>query len=198
MLNSFTNALHAVALGIYTVLVYRGWKQNVPHYEIWIVYTFSLVFTAKILGMLVHLPVIDRHPVRHNFFWICISIVVAIMNAVTLKALHAPPAIFYSGSIISALLCAVYVRTLFTSRGNFTWMAAALVIVYLLCAVLSTGILRIAWICTLLSNVLWIVLSRVTFLREYKLHNDIYHFALIGSSYFLYSTIESGMWQGAS
>jgi len=198
MLNSFTNALHATALGTYTYLVYRGYTGGNPHFNVWILSSFFLVFVAKILGMIVHLPIVDHVRTRHNFFWILISIVVVIMNIVTLAAVHAPLPALFVGSATTIVFCALYVRTLFTATGHFYLVALALIIEYLICALLTQGRLRIAWLCILFSNVLWIVLSKSKFLLKNKFHNDIYHFALIGSSYLLYSTVDTGLWQAGA
>lgn len=195
MLNSFTNALHATALGGYTYLVYKGYSIENPHFTIWILWAFFLVFLIKILGMIVHLPVVNNNKFRHNLFWIIISIIVVCMNAVTLIALQASLPVLLFGTIATLVFCALYVKTLFTSTGHFYLIATALIVEYSICALLSESYLRVAWLCILFSNVLWIIFSKIHFLRKHHFHNDLYHFALIGSSYLLYLTIDTGLWQ---
>ena len=194
MLNSFTNALHATALIIYTVLVYLAMRAGDPLYTIWIFLTFLFVAILKILGMIVHLPAVDHVRNRHNFVWILISIGLVFLNFATFMAIHAPPWAIAIGMLVTVALAAQYIRTLIESTGHFLWIALAMAIVYVLCAVVTTGLLRLGWICTLLSQILWIGLERVPYLEQRKLHNDIYHFALIGSSYLLFKSIATGVW----
>ena len=197
MLNSFTNALHAMALFTYTILVYWNMRAGEANYTIWIFLTFLFVAILKGLGMIVHLPSVDHNRERHNFFWILISLGLAFLNFATLQAIQAPLWALVLGMAITVGLASQYVRTLFSSTGHFVWIALAMTLVYLLCTVLTRGLLQIAWICTLLSQVLWIALERVPWLESRKLHNDIYHLALIGSSYLLYKSIAASPWQSA-
>ena len=83
----------------------------------------------------------------------------------------------------------------FTGSGSFMWIASAMAFMHILCAVVTSDALRAAWICLMLSSVLWIVLSRVPFLLRYKIHNDIYHLALIASTFFRYTTVRTGLWE---
>lgn len=195
MLNSFTNALHATALIIYTVLVYANMQSGQPFYTIWIFLTFLFVAILKILGMIVHLPQVDNVRNRHNFFWILISIGLIFLNFATLQAIHAPLWALALGMAITIGFAAQYVRTLLNDTGHFFWVAMAMTLIYLLCTFLTSGMLQLGWICTLISQVLWIGLERVPYLEKHKYHNDIYHFALIGSTYLLFKSIESGLWE---
>lgn len=199
MLNSITNAMHAVALGIYTVLVFLGIHRGDPDFTWMIFLAFFCVFLLKVLGMIVHLPWIDDVRSRHNAMWIVISFVVVFLNAFTLAALNTGALFFWIGVIWTAVLCALYVHSLYGEQwGNFGYMALAMAGIYGLCAALSRAELRVAWLLLLASNVLWMLLVKIDFLRRHKFHNDIYHFALIGSSYYLYSTIDLGLWAPAS
>ncbi|MBL8018440.1 MAG: hypothetical protein JNM27_02130 [Leptospirales bacterium] len=195
MLNSITNAMHAIALGTYTVLVYVGLNSGQPNFTAFIFLTFLCVFILKLLGMLVHIPAIDKTRSRHNFFWILISVFVVILNGLTLIAIKVNPWLLVAGLLWTAILAGLYIRSLYgESWGKFGYIALALVGIYGLCAAVSKAELRIAWIFLIASNALWMLLERVEWLRTRKLHNDIYHFALIGSSYYLYSTVPMGLW----
>ena len=196
MLNSITNLMHAVALTTYTILIGRALALGEEHFTVWIFVTFFIVMIVKYLGMIVHLPVVDLHDRRHHTFWIAISIAVIFMNAFTLLAIQAHAGIVIAGTAITGGLCGYYMHTLFRpDRGNFAFVALAMVIEYGLCAALTTGPVRFAWVCLIASNALWVALKQVKALSERKLHNDIYHLLLIGSSYLLYDSITSGLWK---
>ena len=100
-----------------------------------------------------------------------------------------------AGTGIVFVLASLYIRSLFNSGGKFYLIAAAFTIVHSLCAVMTRGQLSLAWFYLLMSNLLWIVFSKIPYLHKRKYQNDIYHFMLIGSTYYLYSTIESGLWK---
>ncbi len=195
MLNSITNAMHATALGIYAYLVYQGLMNNEAYYNIWILLIFLTVFILKLLGVLVHIPRIEKDRAWHNFLWIAISILIIGLNVFTLTALKAGFELFLFGVTVSSILCVLYIRSLFTGTGAFFWIALAMAFMHILCAFITEDILRIAWICLLLSSLLWILLSHVPFLLRHKFHNDVYHLALIASTYLLYSTISTGLWE---
>lgn len=194
-LNSFTNFLHAVALASYTYLVYMGLSQNKPNYDIYIFGCFSLLFVIKIFGIIVHIPRIENNREKHNFFWIIISILIIFLNYTTLKSINTNIYLVIAGTGIVVLLASLYIKSLFNSGGKFYLIAAAFTIVHSLCAIVTRGQLSLAWFYLLMSNLLWIVFSKIPYLHKHKYHNDIYHFMLIASTYYLYSTIESGLWK---
>lgn len=187
--------MHACALGIYTYLVFQGLINNEPFFNAWIFLSFLCVFILKILGVIVHIPAVEQDEKQHNFFWIIIAILVIGLNTVTLLAINAGSVLLAAGIAITIILVIFYIRSLFTSTGEFYLIAGAMAIVHILCAAATEGILRTAWVCLLLSSLLWIVLSRVPYLLRYKYHNDIYHLALIASTYLLYRTISTGLWE---
>jgi len=195
MFNSFTNFLHALALFIYAGLTYRGLEAGRPHYTWSIFWCFALIFFLKVIGILVHLPAIEHHKARHDFFWVWIAVGLQALNTVTLMALDLNYTVVATGSIVSLVFVVIFLRSL-RGPGYFGYLALATVIVYLLAAVFTRSDLRLAWICVVISSALWIVLARVPFLLKYKFHNDIYHFALIASTYYLYTTVGSGLWEG--
>ena len=197
MLNSITNAMHASALAIYTYLVFVGHRDGEAFYTAEIVWMFFLTLTAKILGVIVHLPSVDYVPRRHNFVWILISVNVVALNAATLAAVHVSPLTLWLGIAATAILSALYVRSLYINRGSFASIAIAVAGALLWCAVITTGTVRLAWLALFGANVLWIGLARVKFLADRKLHNDIYHIALIAGTFFLYKTVRSGLWVAA-
>lgn len=141
------------------------------------------------------MPQVEKNRQRHNFFWIIISLVLIALNMVTLLALNAEPEIFISGTVVSFIFCSLYIRSLFTSTGDYYLIAIAMAFMHLLCAFITTENLRIAWLCLLACNILWIFLSKIPFLLRHKFHNDIYHLTLIASTYLLYTTISAGLWQ---
>lgn len=194
-LNSFTNFLHAVALATYTWLVYQGLTQGRPHYDIYILTCFGLLFVIKIFGIIVHIPSVENNRTKHNFFWIIISLLCILLNFVTLKSIHTNLVLVYSGTTIVAILAFLYIKSLFNSGGKFYLIASAFTLVHCACTIVTRDKLSLAWFYLLMSNLLWIVFSKVPFLLKNKFHNDIYHFMLIGSTYYLYSTIETGLWE---
>ncbi len=194
-LNSFTNFLHAVALASYTWLVYNGLSQGKPYYDFYIFGCFALLFVIKIFGILVHIPSIETNREKHNFFWIIISVLVIFLNYSTLRSINTNWILVVSGTGIVIILSSLYIRSLFNSGGKFYLIAAAFTIVHSLCAIVTRNELSLAWFYLLMSNLLWIVFSKIQFLHKHKYHNDIYHFMLIGSTYYLYSTIETGLWK---
>lgn len=196
MTNSITNAMHAAALAVYTCLVYRGLVNNEPFYNIWIFLLFLTVFILKLIGVLVHIPSIEKDRFRHNLLWIIITVLVVELNFVTLVAVNAPGAVLAAGMLATVILCLLYVRSLIISTGNFFWIAGAMAFMHILCAVITEDVLRAAWICLMLSSLLWIALSRVPFMLRHKFHNDVYHLALIASTYLLYTTVSTGLWKG--
>jgi len=187
--------MHAVALGTYTVLVFLNLNAGHPNFTLFIFLTFLSVFILKILGMLVHLPLIDKIRNRHNFFWILISVLLIGLNALTLAALKTPAWILVAGVVWTAILAALYVRSLYQeSWGNFGFIALAMIGIYGLCAVISKAQLRIAWTLLIVCNGIWILLAKIEWLNKRKLHNDIYHLVLICSTYYLYNTVHLGLW----
>ncbi len=195
MLNSITNAMHAAALITYTTLVYYYMQAGDERYTVWIFLTFLFVSILKFLGIIVHLPWVDLpNRERHNFVWILISIGLVFLNYATLRAIHIPMWALILGMLITVLFCGLYVHSLFVRTGTFFLIAIALASVYTLCAIFTQGLLQIAWICMILSHVLWLGLERVPWLEQRKLHNDIYHLALIASSFILYKSIAEGLW----
>ncbi|HMV43550.1 MAG TPA: hypothetical protein PK079_15460 [Leptospiraceae bacterium] len=194
-LNSFTNFLHAVALASYTWLVYNGLIEKRPHYDIYILTCFALLFVIKIFGIIVHIPSIENDRNKHNFFWIIISILCIVLNFATLKSINTNLFLVSTGTGIVAILAFLYIRSLFNSGGKFYLIASAFTLVHGACAIVTREKLSLAWFFLLMSNLLWIVFSKIPYLHKHKYHNDIYHFMLIGSTYYLYSTIESGLWK---
>ena len=194
MTNSITNAMHAAALSIYTYLVYQGLINDKPHYTIWIFLLFLIILILKLIGVLVHIPRIEKDRKRHNFFWVIISVLVIVLNIVTLMSINSGWILFAAGMSVTSVLCVMYVRSLFTGTGSFLWIAAAMAFMHILCASVTHDMLRVSWICLMASSILWIALSRVPFLLRHKFHNDIYHLTLIASTYLLYTTVPTGLW----
>ncbi len=194
MLNSITNAMHASALAIYTFLVYTGFRSGEKAYTLEIVAMFAFTLTAKLLGVIVHLPAVEHVPRRHNFVWILISVNVVFLNAATFAAVRVGPVFLVTGTAATVILCALYVRSLYTMGGWFGYIAVAVAGALLVCGILTTGVVRLAWLALFASNLAWIALSKVEFLRSRKLHNDVYHIALIAGTYYLYDTIRTGLW----
>lgn len=195
MLNSTTNAAHAVALAAYSWFTLQGYLRGKPHYDLWIFLSFFCVLILKIFGIIVHLPAISHQRKPHDFFWTIIAVLIVILNGITLRAVGAPLPGIAGGILLTALLSGFFITSLIKSGGNFRFIALALSLIHLLCAVMTRDRLRLAWLILFGCNVLWILLSRVRFLTRFKFHNDIYHLALIGATFFLYTTIPTGLWQ---
>ena len=172
-----------------------GLTQNKPNYDIYIFGCFALLFVIKIFGIIVHIPRIENNKEKHNFFWIIISILIIFLNYTTLKSINTNIYLVIAGTGIVGLLVSLYIKSLFNSGGKLYLIAAAFTIVHSLCAIVTRGQLSLAWFYLLMSNLLWIVFSKIPYLHKHKYHNDIYHFMLIASTYYLYSTIESGLWK---
>lgn len=193
-LNSFTNFLHAVALATYSYLVYKGLAEGKEHFDIYIFGCFSLLFVIKIFGIIVHIPRIENNREKHNFYWIIISILIIILNYITLKSINTHIYLVILGTGIVLVLASFYIRSLLNSGGKFYLIAIAFTIVHSICTIVTRGQLSLAWFYLLMSNFLWIVFSKIPYLHKHKYHNDIYHLMLIASTYYLYSTIETGLW----
>ncbi len=85
-----------------------------PHYTVSIFLLFLTVFILKLIGMIVHIPRIENDRKWHNFICVIISVLVIFLNAVTLKAINAGWILFTAGVSVSLVLCAAYIRNLFT------------------------------------------------------------------------------------
>ncbi len=197
-LNSFTNFLHASALAVYTCLVYAALRAGEPHYTTSILWSFAWILILKLLGIVVHLPGVERHKPRHDFFWTLISIGLCCLNYFTLAALNLHTGVLVAGMVITFVFVGFFLYSLFFGPGYFVYIATASVLVYLLAAVFTRGTLRLAWVLIVLSSLAWILLERVPYLLRNKFHNDIYHLALIGSTYVLYATVATGLWDDNS
>ncbi|MCL1128019.1 hypothetical protein [Shewanella surugensis] len=188
--NSFTNSLHATALGLYTYWVYA----NPENYSLLIILVFLFMFIGKILGVLAHLPAIETQRNRHVTVWILITLISVALNITTLIALNLKSIFLFIGILVSCFFSAMYLWSLSRSAGYFAFLVLGYLSTLIICIYTSIGILRFAWICLLLSNVVWILLEKIPFLRKKQWHNDIYHLLLIGSTYLLYDSVTLGLW----
>lgn len=194
MLNSFTNFLHALALGVYASLVYVGLHVGNTLYTPAIFATFFLLFLLKVLGVAVHLPSVERNiPVR-NALWVFIALGVPLLALVTLYALHVSLIIVALGVGVALVSVGVFLYVLRT-RVQYVPLALSMALVYLLAALLTCGLLRVGFLLVVFSNLVWLALARVSYLEQNKYHNDIYHVMLIVSTYVLYYSVELGLWQ---
>lgn len=194
MLNSFTNFLHAVALAAYALLVYAGIHAGNTLYTPTIFALFFILFVLKVFGVLVHAPPIERTVALRNALWIGIAIGVVALNFVTLNALHAPTAILAPGMGVTLFSAGVFLFIL-RKKVRYAPLALALIVVYLMAAFFTCGLLRIGFLLVVASNVLWIMLARVPYLYRHAYHNDLYHLALIVSTFVLYRSVSLGLWQ---
>lgn len=198
MLNSITNAAHALALAVYSWFTLQGYLRGQLHHDLWIFLSFLCVLILKIFGIIVHLPMVSHHRRRHNFYWTIIAVLIVFLNGITLRAVNAPIPGIAAGLVLTAILSILFISTLFNSGGNFRFIALALSLIHLLCAFVTEDRLRLAWLVLFGCNLLWILLSRIRFLTRHKFHNDIYHLALIAATYFLYTTVPTGLWQSGA
>lgn len=194
MLNSFTNFLHALALFTYAVLVYLGLQAENTHFSLVILLLFILLFALKVLGVLVHLPSIERDPHVRNPLWASISFGVVILNAATLYVLSVPLVMFALSMVVTFILVGVF---LYTLRTHVRYAPIAFTFIFVPCvaAFFTCGLLQIGYLLIVASNVLWIALSRIPFLFRNAYHNDVYHLALIVSTYVLFRAFELGVWK---
>jgi len=197
MLNSFTNFLHALALGTYATLVYVGMQAGNTLYTWLIFLLFVLLFVLKILGVVVHLPRIEKEIAVRTIVWTGIALGVLVLNVVTLQALHLHTMVVAAGTIGTAVSVVVFLYILRT-RVRYVPIALSLFFVYLLAAFYTCGLLRVGFFLVVASNLLWILLARVPFLYERAYHNDIYHLALIVSTFVLYHSVSLGLWQAGA
>lgn len=188
--NSCTNFLHASALGLYTYWVY----ESPEGYNRLILSTFLLLFIAKILGVIAHLPQIETRRYRHVTLWTSITVVTLALNIVILCSLKLTWIVLLIGILFACSFSAMYLWSLSKTEGNYTFLVFGYLTILIICISTTVGLLRIAWICLLLSNVAWILLEKISYLKERQLHNDIYHLLLIGSTYLLYYSVTLGLW----
>lgn len=194
MLNSFTNFLHASALLIYALLIFRALRAGEEFYTPLILAVFTFTFVLKVLGVLVHVPALEQRVRWRNTLWTLVAVGIFVLNAATLYAIHAPLWALSLGVGLSGALGAYFIYTL-RVHVRYAPLAGAFILSYLLAALVTCGALRVGFLLIVFSNVLWIALSKVSYLETKKYHNDIYHVALIGSTYWLYTTIPLGLWE---
>ena len=194
-LNSVTNFLHALALGTYSWLVYESMRAGDPLYTAAILYTFLLIFFLKIVGVVVHLKPIERDRLWSTILWSVIAVGVCFLNYALLVATNMPTPVVIGGMAVTLVCVALFLNSLRTEL-RFAYIAGAVSVVYLVVAVFTCGDLRLGLILTVLSNIAWIILVKVPYLFERGYHNDIYHIALIVSTYVLYDSVSTGLWQG--
>jgi hypothetical protein len=103
------------------------------------------------------------------------------------------PVVVYIGMAVTAVCCVLFVHSLRTNI-KYMYIAGAAAFVYLMVAALTCGELRIGFILIVASNIAWILLEKVPYLFERRYHNDIYHVALIISTFVLYHSIATGLW----
>jgi hypothetical protein len=197
MLNSITNFLHATALLTYASLVYVGLQKGDALYTPLIFSLFALLFLLKVLGVVVHIPRIETDITIRRVLWTMIALGVLVLNGVTLQALHVPETIVIIGTVGTAVLILVFLRILRT-HVRYIPIALTLFFVYLLAAIYTCGLLRIGFILIVVSNIIWMILARVPFLYKNAYHNDIYHLALIVSTFVLYHSVSLGLWQAGA
>lgn len=194
MLNSFTNFLHALALATYAFLVYVGIAAGEPFYTSTLLTLFTMLFVLKLFGVAVHFPWVEARPSVRNMLWACVALGVVMLNTATLFALPASPVVVALGVFVSAFATVVFLYILRT-HVRYAPIALSFITVYLLAALSTCGLLRLGFLLVVASNVLWVVLSYVPYLRSHAYHNDLYHLALIGSTFVLFRSIEVGLWE---
>ncbi len=194
-LNSFTNLLHAAALGTYAYLVYAEMLAGNAYYTPYVLYSFLLIFVLKLLGVLVHLRSIEQHKTWSTTLWTIIAVGVCVLNYTMLVATAMEPVVVWVGTAVTVVCAALFINSLRTELW-FAYIAGATAVVYLLVALFTCGALQLGLVLIVASNVAWVLMKRVPYLYDNSYHNDIYHIALIVSTYVLFDSVSLGLWQG--
>lgn len=201
--NSITNGLHALFLLSYFLLsVYQYAKKTPTIHSVLIVLFFFFVFVEKILGVVVHYFIDTLSPEVFNGLWIAISVGTVCLDYCLLYGLAMPNAVRRVGLAIAILLNTVFIVRAMEGNIEFLTIALSLILVFIMAAYYSKGLTRTAFLCVIVSNVIWIALRMVISfywinLQEnvaYTYDNDLYHLMLVVSTYLLYLSLVRGDW----
>lgn len=206
--NAVTNALHASCLFTYFLLALihyikkdtapsATYYQNCPHpmFSWKTVFFFFILFTLKVLGIYVHYYPAESAALTKP--WIMISFLVLLMNYTIAYSMYMPT-LFRVIIMISSLFFTYF----FIVTDSFLYIALSIIISNTIAAYVSVGLLKLAWILIIISNVAWIGMRN--WIEYYIGHplpqnlrydNDVYHLMLIGSTYILYLACVKGYWR---
>ena len=131
--------------------------------------------------------------------WNLISIQILIISFLTTFLIAIPKKvgrIYLAFSLLSSIL--------FIFNQSFIYLVISQLVGTIIYIKYSRGYLRIGWSGILLSNLLWmlmrygILLGILGLIDEelniYRFDNDIYHFMLIGSTFFLFKSVNKELW----
>ena len=201
--NSITNGLHALFLLSYFLLtIYQYTKKNPAIHSILVVLFFFFIFAVKILGVVVHYYIDVLSPNVFNGLWIAISIGSICLDYCLLYGLAMPDIARRIGLGLTVILNLVFISQAVEGVIKYHTIALSLILVFLLAAYYSKGLTRVAVICVIVSNIIWIALRvgislYVINLQEnvqYTYDNDLYHLMLIVSTFIVYLSIVRGDW----
>lgn len=190
--NALTNALHALCLFLYFLGAVRHRRRGSDRFSESIVYLFLLLFVLKVMGVYVHYT---PHSVSVKYVWGVISVGLIFLNYVMLHTIAAPIAcrvgaiaFFITSSSLSLLIGADYI-----------YLAVPLAVISFAAAHFSYSTLRLGFIASGISNLVWIGSRKITawYLGEqvpvaYRYDNDVYHILLIISTFMIYKAVAQG------
>ena len=204
--NAITNLVHFGALSYYTLHGLWYCKTGNPNWRLSIVSLFFLFGVAKALGVIVHIPLENWPSWLPIFFfeervllWDLISIQVFMVSVVVVYLMPIPKnlgRVYIGVSLLFSLL--------FIFKQKFIILLIPQFMGLLLCMKYTIDWLKIGWTGILLSNLAWVILRYGLLigamglegaeLSKYKYDNDIYHFMLIASTFYLFKSVNRGLW----
>lgn len=192
--NTITNFIHAGFLFAYLLAAFLYWRKNDPRFTTLILLFFLLAFVLKVLGVIAH----AYHDISYiNIIWISIGVGALLLNIFLLYAIDMPKLIRLMTCLILLLFACFYFINLM-----FLLIAIPAGLTYLIAAYYSQKQTRIAFICILGSNIVWILARQITGIMlkghiplAIRYDNDLYHILLIISTFILYKSIIKGHWR---
>jgi hypothetical protein len=136
--------------------------------------------------------------VNFSNVWLAISLLIIMLNFLVVEAMVMPD--FTKISIVFLSIASAFF--FISHQGNFLFIAFPVMLVYLIAAYYSTGLLRTGFLMVVASNIIWIMLRQLeNFIlgheipKIYRYDNDLYHLLLIASTFIIYRAILKGYWR---
>lgn len=190
--NAVTNALHASFLLLYFIGAIVHYLKKDNTFSLLMVLFFLTLLILKILGVYVHY---QPATTEISSAWIAISLLIIMLNYLIVQAIKIPDASRAFVVFLSILFSFLFI----IHNGDFIYLAIPETLVYLIMAFYTKSVLRIGFIVSFCSNIVWIVLRSAenywighVILPEYRYDNDIYHLLLIVSTFILYKSFSYG------
>ena len=206
-INSITNAIHFLALISYTILGLHYCQQQNSRWRLSIVFFFGILAIGKLAGVIAHLPpenwpsyLPEMLSGQYRLIWNFIAIQIFFGIGVTLFLMPVPRLIGRLCIIASLLLSVCSIL-----KQSFLFLSLSQILTVLICIHSTHDYLRLSWCGVLVSNIIWIVIkygllffllhiSIDTIKHDYAFYNDIYHIMLIISTFYLFKSVEQGLW----